>query len=1126
MLTRYQNLGIGLLAASISVTLVAGMTGPSATVPAIPTQPTAATATAVHKKDPSQVVTLLTGDRVRLGTRGSSKGQVLGLQRAKGREGVPVRIRAHQGRTLVVPEDARRLIDSGRLDRRLFDLTELSSTESRAAHRDGLKVIVGYGGTAAKSARGGVRATGDTRLRRTLAALDADAVTASRENPAALWEALTEESDGGARATASGISRIWLDGVNRASLDKSVSHIGVPGAWASGYDGKGVTIAVLDTGVDASHPDLKGRLRAAKNFSASADAKDRHGHGTHVASIAAGTGAKSGGTHKGVAPGAEVISGKVLDDDGYGSDSDIAAGMEWAADQGAGIVNLSLGGMNFPGTDPKEAMVEQLSRKRGVLFAVSAGNSGQQAYSINSPGTAESALTVGATDGRDGPADFSSSGPNGDGGGVKPDVTAPGVGTTAAAAAGSSLAKEYGQKPDGHLTISGTSMASPHAAGAAALLKQRHPRWTYKELKGALSASARDASHAPFTQGTGRIAVDRALKQTVLAEKVSLDFGEQLWPHSDNTPVTKRAAYRNLGDKPVTLALSVTGHRPDGDPAPDGFFTLGADRVTVPAGGTASVGITADTRRGSTVSGHYSASVSAVGGGQSVRTTATTELEAEAYDVTVKHIARDGGPGRNFSTELSGEYRSDPETRWEDRARGIAVVRAPKGEYTLQSSDVVDPENAAKGVDLLTRPRLSVTEDITLTVDARTARPVSVTVPDAGAKPSFAGTGYTVGRPWEGGLRADFVMNSFAGLRTAHLGPRITDGSLAQTWHLQWEKGGKTEYRTASGGAVEKLATGYSKKFAAADFATVRTGLGGSAKNRIGALNIGFRIGDLHSGVSPYDPGKLPVGRTVLLSVKDRAAWGIEYQQITQEWAGMVDSDVNYSIGEPRAFTAGRTYQEDFNSGVVSPALARSGGVNRAGNHVWGEVGMFTDGAGHPGWSAGTKYRTELYRGRTKIGEYEGGLRGEEGFEVGPGDAEYTLRSTVSRPPEVARATSRTEVSFTFRSKKPADGTTVQLPASTARFGAKTALDSTVPAGGQTTLPVTVEGAAAGSRLRSLAVQVSHDGGRSWRRTPVTKGRITVKNPAKGKSVSLRAEITDTSGNRSSVSVIDAYFGK
>lgn len=129
---------------------------------------------------------------------------------------------------------------------------------------------------------------------------------------------------------------------------------------------------MLDTGVDTTHDDLRTQVVAEKNFTPSPDTKDRYGHGTHVASIAAGTGAKSGGKHKGVAPEAKLLNGKVLGDNGFGDDSGVVAGMEWAAEQGADIVNLSLGGPDSPGVDPMEAQINKLSAEKGILFAVAA----------------------------------------------------------------------------------------------------------------------------------------------------------------------------------------------------------------------------------------------------------------------------------------------------------------------------------------------------------------------------------------------------------------------------------------------------------------------------------------------------------------------------------------------------------------------------------------------------------------------------------------------------------------------------------------------------------------------------------------------------------------------------------
>ncbi|MFF1381534.1 S8 family serine peptidase, partial [Streptomyces sp. NPDC058308] len=381
------------IAAAVAVALAAGMTSPASADPA--TEGQAATAGGpVGTSTGTTHLTLITGDRAVL----DAGGRVIGLDRAKGREHIPVQLRRTGGHTLLIPADARRLIADGKVDQRLFDVTELNKKRNRAAQHKGLKVIVGYKG-AAGSARADVRAAGDTTVRRTLKSLNADAVTTPKQDATDLWAALTSGKEG-ARTAASGISHVWLDGVRKASLDKSVKQIGADKAWAAGYDGKGVKIAVLDTGIDATHPDLKDQVVAEKNFSQSATAKDHYGHGTHVASIAAGTGAKSGGKFKGVAPGAKLLNGKVLGDDGYGDDSGIIAAMDWAAAEGADVVNLSLGGVDTPGVDPLEAQVDKVSKDKGILFAIAAGNDGRPG-SVGSPGSADAALTVGAVDDND-----------------------------------------------------------------------------------------------------------------------------------------------------------------------------------------------------------------------------------------------------------------------------------------------------------------------------------------------------------------------------------------------------------------------------------------------------------------------------------------------------------------------------------------------------------------------------------------------------------------------------------------------------------------------------------------------------------------------------------------------------
>ncbi len=1091
------------IATAAAVALAAGMTSPASAKPAGPST----AATAASKVTGRHHVTLITGDRVAL----DAKGRIVGLERAKGREHIPFQVRKAAGHTLVVPADAARLVASGTLDQRLFDITELNKAATRKAQKNGLKVIVGYRG-AATAAKTDVRDAGI--LRRSLTALNADAVQTPVKNTAGLWDAVTNGD-----RTASGIAHVWLDGVRKASLDKSVPQIGAPTAWQAGYTGKGVKVAVLDTGVDTTHPDLKNQVVESRNFTTAADAGDHFGHGTHVASIVAGTGAKSGGKYKGVAPDAKLLNGKVLDDSGFGDDSGILAGMEWAAAQGASVINLSLGGYDTPGIDPLEAEVNKLSAEKGVLFAIAAGNEGPQ--SVGSPGSADAALTVGAVDKKDVLADFSSTGPRNGDGAVKPDVTAPGVDITAAAAKGSVIDQEVGEKPEGYLTISGTSMATPHVAGAAAILKQEHPDWGYAELKGALTGSAKGGKYTPFEQGTGRIQVDKAIKQSIVADPVSVSFGVQQWPHTDDTPVTKKVTYRNLGDQDVTLALSSTATDPKGATAPAGFFKLGATTLTVPAHGTAAVDLTADTKLGGKVDGAYSAYVTATGAGQTVRTAAAVQREVESYDLTLKHIGRNGKPTGDYYPDLIGYagLGKDSAVSVSPSASGTTTVRVPKGTYLLNDWITKDPLNFEGGIDWLLQPKLTLTKNTTVTVDARKAKAADITVPDRGAKPLSAVIDYAYD---PAGIGYGIGLGSFADIRVGALGSEVS--GLTQSWSGQWVKGAATEYDVATTAVVKRFQGGKVRHFKAGELATVKNTVGASAPGKTGGITT---YGEFPNDAVLNTPveQKLPGTHTQYLSTSDGVYWSFGVDQYGgHDKSGTPINEAYYTLGVGQKLKAGKTYRNTVNTAVFGPHLNADYGLFRDGDSIYGLVPLFADGKKHAGSSLFTSVNTTLYRNGTKVGSNDDPLFGEKYFQVPAGDAAYKLTTSVKRSSKLSTASTRIDATWTFRSKKPANGY-ARLPASAAHFGATTGLDGRVAAGRKVTFPVTVEGAAAGGNLKSLAVYVSYDG-KKFTKVDVRGGKITVKNPAKNKAVSFRARITDKKGNTSEITIYNAYSGK
>ncbi|MDT0345889.1 S8 family serine peptidase [Streptomyces litchfieldiae] len=309
---------------------------------------------------------------------------------------------------------------------------------------------------------------------------------------------------------------------------------------------------------------------------------------------------------------------------------------------------------------------------------------------MRTPAVTESALTVGAVDKSDVLADFSSRGPHYLDGSIKPDVTAPGVDIGAAASPGSRAELTNPAIAPGYVALDGTSMATPHVAGAAALLKEAHPDWGGEEIKAVLAASAVPGNYSAFEQGAGRVDVAAALEQTVVAEPVSLSFGSVEWS-PDPTTITKDLTYRNLGDQPVTLALELTTRGPNGAAAPAGTFTLRDNEVTVPAGGTASVPVVADLGPAGTGHGFYDMTVTATGGGQTVTTPGAFSLEHAHFDIDLAIVNGDGEP-ETVWTAFFADVRTG---RLYQFSSGLSRdIVLPHGSYTM---DVYVRERDAAG---------------------------------------------------------------------------------------------------------------------------------------------------------------------------------------------------------------------------------------------------------------------------------------------------------------------------------------------------------------------------------------------------------------------------------------------
>ncbi|NUR26255.1 MAG: S8 family serine peptidase, partial [Catenulispora sp.] len=439
-----------LLAAVTALPLLAPGTA-ALSAPAVAGKPAPAAARAAattHK------ITLVTGDVVTVTTLtdGTQTASVVRPAAATG----GVRVQKVKDDLYVLPDEALPLLAADKLDSRLFDVSDLIEMGYDDTKSASVPMIATFVTPKTRTAAAPAAPKG-SKVTRRFATIGGAALSADKKQARTFWTSVAPRPE--SRTFAEGVAKIWLDGRAKVNLKDSVPQIGAPEAWAAGYDGKGVKVAVLDTGVDATHPDLATQVDDKVSFVPGEDTSDLNGHGTHVASTIVGTGAASGGVYKGVAPGADLIVGKVLSNEGWGDDSWILAGMEWAAQSGASIVSMSLG-EDHPsdGQDPLSLTVDALSEQYGTLFVIAAGNSGPE--TIGSPGSAADALTVGAVDKQDSLAYFSATGPLMSTGAIKPDIVAPGVDITAARSQQQSPAEGDGY----YWSISGSSMATPHVS--------------------------------------------------------------------------------------------------------------------------------------------------------------------------------------------------------------------------------------------------------------------------------------------------------------------------------------------------------------------------------------------------------------------------------------------------------------------------------------------------------------------------------------------------------------------------------------------------------------------------------------------------------------------------------------
>jgi serine protease AprX len=417
---------------------------------------------------------------------------------------------------LLIAETAFAWVGSGQPVSKLApDLASLVAQSHRGtAANQTVKVIVRYNSVPQSDQVSRVQSYG-ARVNRTLTLVKGIAVTV----PVSALSALEADSE---------ILSVSIDHPVQGMDDVTDLATGVNAAWNDGYNGSGIGVAVIDSGINDNHPDLwnsaetKTRVVYRQDFTGTANTNssgakyDLYGHGTHVAGIIGGNGYLSGGNYAGVATSVNLLDLRVLDLNGAGTDSMVIAAIEEAitlkTKYNIRVINLSLGRGIFESyaQDPLCQAVET-AWKDGIVVVVAAGNYGRLSIdgsngygTITAPGNDPYVITVGATNSNGSSSQsaetlttYSSKGPTTYDHVVKPDLVAPGNDIVSLAAPGATLEAIYPSAfvtgNDGnndYFTLSGTSMATPVVSGAVALLLQQNSKLTADQVKARLMKTA------------------------------------------------------------------------------------------------------------------------------------------------------------------------------------------------------------------------------------------------------------------------------------------------------------------------------------------------------------------------------------------------------------------------------------------------------------------------------------------------------------------------------------------------------------------------------------------------------------------------------------------------------------
>lgn len=510
---------------------------------------------------------------------------------------------------------------------------------------------------------------------------------------------------------------------------------------------------------------------------------------------------------------------------------------------------------------------------------------------------------------------------------------------------------------------------------------------------------------------------------------------------------------------------------------------------------------------------------------------AATAAEGETHELTIRYLDRTGAPTQDAFGIVSGWDQNTAAWPPVDPG-GTSTVELPEGRYNLGAF-----LGSGTGTALLVQPVVDLTRDLTVTLDARKAGPVTLGVPEPSARAGFIDAGYSFYpsyQSWPAGMV--LTGDETSDVRLGQVGAPAAPDALIGTVAAQWAKPDGHDDFTDSpylyavaqafpGG----VPTGYARDYRAGDFAAVHQRFAAVAKGYTGERTAYPSFTPAQSGYSGLVvPTTLPGTR-------------VEYYQTGMRWTGELWPGTRDDNGtfvaqrilyrQPTAYLPARSYRDEWNTGPTGPAFGQEGQTawqwaSRTGDRIDVELPLYGDRAGHAGRFAPTDTsRTALYRAGELVGESADS--GSGSFTVPPDAGDYRLEVADTRSGD--DLTTSLNAAWTFRSG-PADGTApVRLALPAIRFTPALDANNAAPANGPFTVPVCVEGqpGAPAPRTTGLTVDVSYDNGATWSKATVRPApagwTATVRHPAGARFASLRATATDAAGTTVTETIIHAY---